>query len=103
MRSQQGEQDDIANGLRTCEDHGESVDTDPFAAGGGEAVPQGAHVIFIHVVRFIVSTITLFELILETFALLDGIVELGEGIADFKATDIELESFDPVRIVGRFA
>ena len=37
---------------------------------------------------------------LETAELVVGIVELGEGVAEFEAADVELETFDPVGLVG---
>ena len=38
----------------------------------------------------------------EAGALVVGVVELGEGVADLEAADVELEALDPVGLVGLF-
>ncbi len=49
---------------------------------------------------FVVATFFFGELGFEAAALVVGVVELGEGVADFEAADVELEAFDPVGLVG---
>ena len=36
----------------------------------------------------------------EAVALVDGVVEFREGVADLEASDVELEALDPVGLVG---
>ena len=40
------------------------------------------------------------DLLFEALALLFGIVQLAEGVADFEAADVKLEALDPVGLVG---
>ena len=49
---------------------------------------------------FVIACCALVELGAEALFLLDGIVELAEGVADLEATDEELEAFDVRRVVG---
>ena len=49
---------------------------------------------------FVVAAVAFFELVFEAAALVVGIVELGEGVADLEAADVELEALDPVGLVG---
>ena len=72
----------------------------PSPPVGGQAVAEGADVVFVHGVGFVVAAGFLFELGFEAEALLDGVVEFGEGVADFEAADVELEALDPVGLVG---
>ena len=63
LRAHEGEEDDVADGLGAGEEHGEAVDADAFAAGGGQAVGQGADVVFVHLVGFVVAGCALVELV----------------------------------------
>ncbi len=99
--AEQGEEDYVADGAGAGEDHGEAVDADAFAGGGWEAVAEGADVVFVYFGHgFFVATGFFEELGGEAGALVVGVVELGEGVADFEAADVELEAFDPVGFVG---
>ena len=49
---------------------------------------------------FVVAAVALLELVEEAVALVVGVVELGEGVADFEAADVELETFYPVGFGG---
>ena len=50
--------------------------------------------------RFFIACSALRKLIVEALVLFDRIVELAEGVADFKPADVDLEALHPVRIVG---
>ena len=100
MRAQQGEEDNVADGARAGKDHGEAVDAYAFACGGREAIAEGADVVLVHGLGFVVAASLLGDLLLETGALVDGIVQLREGVADFEAANVELETLDPVGLVG---
>ncbi len=45
--TEQGKQNDVANGARTGEEHSKSVDAYALSAGGWHAVAQGADIIFV--------------------------------------------------------
>ena len=102
LRTQEREEDDVADGFGVGEDHGEAVDADAFAGGGRETVAEGADVVFVHLMGFIVAAFFFGHLLLEAGALVVGVVELGEGVADLEAADVELEALDPVGLVGLF-
>ena len=72
----------------------------PSPCGGGEAVAEGADVVFVDGGGFIVAAGFVGDLRFEAAALVVGVVELGEGVADFEAADVELEALDPVWLVG---
>ena len=96
-----GKEDDVADGFGAGEDHGEAVDADAFAAGGGQAVAEGADVVLVHLrgLRRRRGRV-LRQLLLEAAALVVGVVQLAEGVADLEAADVELEALDPVGLVG---
>jgi hypothetical protein len=48
-RAHEGEEDDVADGAGAGEDHGEAVDADAFAGGGGKAVAEGADVVLVDI------------------------------------------------------
>ena len=98
--TQQREENHVADGAGAGEDHGEAVDTDAFASGRWKAVGERADVVLVHLVGFVVSALALRDLLLEALALLFGIVELAEGVADFEPSDVKLETLNPVGLVG---
>ncbi len=99
-RAHEREEDDVADGAGAGEDHGEAVDADAFAGCGWKAEGERADVVLVHLVGFVVAAVAFFQLVFEAAALVDGVVELGEGVADFEAADVELEALDPVGLVG---
>ena len=72
----------------------------PSPPVGGKAVAEGADIVLVHAVGFFVAAFFLGHLGFEAAALLVGVVELGEGVADLEAADVELESLDPFGVVG---
>ncbi len=102
LRTHEREEDDVADGFGVGEEHGEAVDADAFACGGGQAVAEGADVVLVHVHGFLVAAILFGHLGFEARALVVGVVELGEGVADLEAADVELEALNPVGFVGLF-
>jgi len=100
MGAHEGEEDYVADGAGAGEEHGEAVDADAFAGSGREAVAEGADVVFVHLHGFVVAAGFFGELGFEAGALVVRVVELGEGIAYFEASDVELEALDPVGFVG---
>ncbi len=49
---------------------------------------------------FVVAALLFEELGFEAGVLVDGVVELGEGVADLEAADVELEALYPVGFFG---
>ena len=47
MGAHEGEEHDVADGAGAGEDHGEAIDADAFAGGGGKAVAEGADVVVV--------------------------------------------------------
>ena len=102
LGAQEGEEDNVADGFRVCEDHGEAVDAYAFSGSWWEAVAEGADVVLVHLVGFVVAAFFFGHLLLEAAALVIGIVQLGEGVANLEAADVKLETFDPVGFVRLF-
>ena len=71
----------------------------PSPAVGGKTISQGANVVFVHLVRLFVAARAFGELGLEALALIFGIVELAEGVADLESANVELEALHPVWLV----
>ena len=83
--------------MRISEQHREAIDPNALARGGRHAVRESANVIHVHFARrFLASA---FDLRAETAFLFDGIVQLGESIAEFHPGDIDLETLDERGIV----
>src|SRR5258708_6645799 len=60
---------------------------------------ERADVVFIHLMRFVVSAGTRGELHFEAAALIDGVVKFSKRVGDFHACDVQLEAVDKTRIV----
>ena len=99
-RPHQWEQDDVADRARAGEDHGEPVDADAFTGSWRQAIGQCPHIIFIGLMRFFVAALPFGKLLRKAPLLIDGIVELAEGVAELEATNIELKALYPVGLVG---
>lgn len=95
-----GEQDHIPDGVGAAEHHGAAVDTEAQAAGRRHAVFQGQDKVLIHHVGLVVAVGALFGLGLEALILVDGVVELGEGVAHLAAADEHLISLGKLRLAG---
>jgi hypothetical protein len=77
-----------------------TVDADAFAAGRRHPKLEGADVVLVHPVRFVVAALPIGELLLEPPPLLRRVVELAECIGDLEAADVHLEPLDRVRVIG---
>ena len=100
MRPHQRKQNHISNGFRAGEQHGQAVDADAFAARGWQAVGEGADVVLVHLVGFVVAVGALGKLLLEAFVLFDRVVQLAEGVAQLETAGEELEALDVLGVVG---
>ena len=98
--SHEWKENHIANRLRPRQQHYQSVDADAFAAGRWQPVRKRAHVILIHLMRFVVARGALCELVVESFLLFDWIVQLAEGVAQFESSGEDFETLDVIRVVG---
>src|SRR6266550_7325497 len=94
------EKDYIANGGRSGEQHGETIDTDADTASRRQSEGEGANVVFVHAVGLFVTTLTLAELQFEAAALLLGIIQFAEAIGNFHAADKDFETLNPFRLIG---
>ena len=75
--------------------HHEAVDADAEAARGWHAVLQGGEEVLVEAVEFLVAVAAAeLLLLLEAAALLQGVVELGEGVGDLHAAQEGLEALD---------
>ena len=95
-----GEEDHVPDGVRAGEQHDAAVDADAQAARGGQTVFQSVHVIVVHHVGFLVALVPQLHLTLEPLLLVDGVVELGEGVAHFAAADEQLKPLGEPVILG---
>ena len=89
-----GEEDDLPDGVLTGEDHDKSVDADADAGAGGHAVFDGAEEVFVYNHGLFITALPEFGLRFEPFALDDGVVEFGEGVADLFAADDQLKALN---------
>jgi hypothetical protein len=79
------------------EQHQQPVDPDAEPARRGQAVLEGAHVVLVDGHRLLVTACLLGRLLVEAGALLDGVDELGERVADLTSGDDRLEPLDQPR------
>src|SRR4051795_12008778 len=104
LRPKQRKKDHVANGAGIGEQHGEAVDADALASGGWQTVGQSTDVVLVHGVRFFVTARFFRKLLLESTALLLGVVQFAEGVSDLEAADKNLKALDPcwlIRLVLR--
>ena len=84
----------------SAEQHGEPVDADPLPRRRRHAVLEGADVVLVHPLRLVVAPRALGRLLLEAPPLVDGVVELGVGVGQLAAADVQLEPVDQARILA---
>ena len=75
------EQDHVPDGACAGEEHDAAVDADAEAARGGHTVLEGVDEILVHHAGLVVAFGAQLHLLDEALPLVDGIVELGEGVA----------------------
>src|SRR5205814_6167497 len=97
LRTEQRKQNHISDGGRVRQQHGQAVNAESNAAGRRQYEGEGAYVILVHAVSFLVAALSLPQLLLEAAALLLGIVQLAEAIGDLHASGKDLETFHPLR------
>src|SRR3989338_6591185 len=96
---QQREEDDLADGAAVGEKHRQPVDADAFAGRGRQAVGEGADVVFVHGVGFLLAALAPAELLEEALVLLERVVEFREGVAELKPAGEDFEALGERRVV----
>ena len=96
-----GEQKDVTDGCGVGKKHYESVYTEAETACGRQTVLKGGDIVVINLrlARGILR-LSLCYLTLKAFSLVDGIVELGECVAEFGCVDELLETLGECGILG---
>ena len=100
QRLHSGEQDHVADGVGAAEHHGAAVDAEAQAAGGRHTVLQRHDEVLVHHVGLLVAVGALGGLRLEALVLVDGVVQLGEGVAHLAAADERLVALRQLRLGG---
>ena len=90
------EKDYIANGGRSGEQHGETIDTDADTASRRQSEGEGANVVFVHAVGLFVTTLTLAELRRLPDINAKGGFSAAESYAEYQELlQAEPAAFDP--------
>ena len=94
-----GEEQHVADGSAVGHQHDHAVQAEAQAARGGHAVFKGVDEVLVDLG---VDALGLAgsDLLLEAAALVDGVVQLGEGVAELAAVDEELETLGQVLVFG---
>ena len=88
FRAHRGEQQHIADGGAVGEQHHQTVHAEAQTARGGQAVLQCVHVVVVHLCLAVgLDGLALGHLTLKAALLVDGIVQLAEGVAVLGAVD----------------
>ncbi len=101
QRLHSGEKEDVADGCGVGEEHHESVYAEAKAACGRQTVLEGGDIVVINLrlARGILC-LSLCDLTLEAFSLVDGVVELGECVSEFGCVDEVLKTLGECGIFG---
>ena len=94
-----GEEQHVTDGGAVGHQHDHAVQTEAQTARGRHAVFQGIDEVLVDLG---VDALGLAgsDLLLEAATLVDGVVQLGEGIAELAAVDEELEALGQVAVLG---
>src|SRR5208283_2961351 len=101
--TQQRKENDVADGTRIGQQHGEPIDADAFAGSRRQSVRESTNVVLVHLVSLFVTAHPFAQLLLEAAALLLRIVQLTEGVPDLQAANEDLEALNPLAILLRLA
>ena len=94
------EEDNFPDGVLPRKDHNEAVDTNADTGAWGHTVLNGAEEVFVYNHGLFIATLPQFCLRFEPFALDDRVVQFGEGVADFLASDDQLKTLNNAGLVG---
>ncbi len=81
-----GEQDNVADRLLVSHQHRQAIDADAQAAGRGHTNLQSLQEILVEHLSLVVALAALAHLVLEARALIQWIIQLGKGIAQFQTS-----------------
>ena len=98
--SERGEEDHVANRRLIREEHGQPIDPHAQTSGRRHAVFERPHVVFIDRMCLVVTGFLEAGLLIEAPPLVDGIIQLREGIGNFHARHEKLESLSKVGVVA---
>ena len=87
----EGEKDDLADVLGAGEHHNEPVNADAATAGGGHAAFDGVKELLIHGMGLLIAFGALLHLLGKPLPLINGIIELAEGVADLLSPHVAFE------------
>ncbi len=95
------EEEDVADGGAVGEEHDQAIHAEAEAARGGQAVLKGGDVVVVDLGLAVgLDGLALSDLALEAGLLIDGVVQLAEGIAVLGAVDEILEALGEGRVMG---
>ncbi len=94
------EEEDVANGGRIGQQHDQAVDADAHATSRRHAVLESTDVVVVKAHGLVVAHALRLNLSMETLSLIDGVVELGEGVGVLVADDEQLETLGQLGVVG---
>ena len=92
LRPQLGEEHDVANGCLIGKQHHQAIDADAFSGRGRHPIFERAQKIFVDEMGFFVTRGALRGLRFKSLALVERIVQLGEGVRDLPPGDVQLEA-----------
>jgi hypothetical protein len=84
----------VANRVLTSDEHGQAVDADADASGRRHAILEGAQKVFVNRHGFIIAAFAQACLFFQSLSLVNRVIEFGVGVAEFFASNDELEAFD---------
>ena len=93
-----GEQENVTDSGAVGEQHDQTVDANAHAASRRHAVLESTDVIVVEAHGLVVAEVLGVNLSLEALSLIDGVVQLGEGVSVLVADDEQLETLGVVRI-----
>src|SRR3954453_11284429 len=94
------EGDNVADRRAVGQQHDEPVDAKAKSAAGRQPVFERRDVILVERLRLLVAGGARQHLRLEAGALIERVVQFGEGVGDLPAIDVGLEALDKPRIVA---
>ena len=99
QRLHRGEEQHVADGGRIGEQHHEAVEAEAEAARGGQAVFQREDEVLVH--RGVGALRALGgDLLFKALALVDGVVQLREGVAELAGGDEVLKALGKERVIA---
>src|SRR5437763_10719879 len=99
-RAEGREGDDVADRRAVGQQHDEPVDAKAKPAAGRQPIFERRDVILVERLRLLIARGARQHLRLEAGALVERVVQFGEGVGDLPAIDVGLEALDKPRVVA---